>query len=70
MIHKWPWVAQIMYFFQLGCIKSSIVSLYLRLAVTPAQVKMLWVVLVIIFGQGLSSAIVSAKKTSFVSEET
>ncbi|KAI0141929.1 hypothetical protein BJ166DRAFT_603549 [Pestalotiopsis sp. NC0098] len=56
----WPWVAQFTYFFQLGCIKSSIVSLYLRLAVTPGQVKVLWVALAVIFGQGLSSAIAVA----------
>ncbi|KAI1847517.1 hypothetical protein JX266_006369 [Neoarthrinium moseri] len=56
----WPWVAQFLYFFQLGCIKSSVVSLYIRLAVTPMQVRILWITLIIIFGQGLSSSLVVA----------
>ncbi|CAJ2506890.1 Uu.00g080760.m01.CDS01 [Anthostomella pinea] len=57
---QWPWVAQFLYFFQLGCIKASIVSLYLRLAISPAQRRILWVSLVVVFGQGLSSAAVVA----------
>ncbi|KUJ12352.1 uncharacterized protein LY89DRAFT_738140 [Mollisia scopiformis] len=56
----WPWVAQITYFFGLGCIKASIVALYLRLAVNPFQRKILWVALIFVFCQGLSSAITVA----------
>ncbi|CAG8951362.1 hypothetical protein HYFRA_00007273 [Hymenoscyphus fraxineus] len=56
----WPWVGQILYFFGLGCIKGSIVALYLRLAVTQRQRYILWGVLAFILTQSLTSTIVVA----------
>lgn len=55
---QWPNFCQALYFFQLGCVKASIVSLYLRLTVVPSHRRILWILLGIIFGQGLSSTIV------------
>ncbi|CAG8980999.1 hypothetical protein HYALB_00013319 [Hymenoscyphus albidus] len=55
----WPWVGQIIYFFSLGCIKGSIVALYLRLAVTQRQRYILWGVLALILTQSLTSTIAS-----------
>ncbi|CAL3969870.1 hypothetical protein PZA11_007571 [Diplocarpon coronariae] len=56
----WPWVTQALYYFGLGCIKGSIVALYLRLAVTPLQRKVLWIALVFLLVQGFVSTIVVA----------
>ncbi|KAH7303703.1 hypothetical protein BKA65DRAFT_560578 [Rhexocercosporidium sp. MPI-PUGE-AT-0058] len=56
----WPWVTQALYYFGLGCIKSSIVALYLRLAVTDLQRKTLWGTLAFILAQAMTSTIVVA----------
>ncbi|KUJ19412.1 uncharacterized protein LY89DRAFT_731810 [Mollisia scopiformis] len=56
----WPWITQALYYFGLGCIKASIVALYLRLAVTPLQRNILWGMLIFVLAQGLSSTIVVA----------
>ncbi|KAE8454288.1 hypothetical protein EG329_005213 [Mollisiaceae sp. DMI_Dod_QoI] len=56
----WPWITQALYYFGLGCVKASIVALYLRLAVTPVQRKVLWGMLVFILAQGFSSTIAVA----------
>lgn len=60
---QWPWVTQFLYFFGLGCVKASIVALYLRLAVTSLQRKILWGMLAFILAQGFSSTIVSPDQT-------
>ena len=56
---KWPWVTQALYDFGLGCIKASIVALYLRLAITPLQRKVLWVAFFFVLAQGMAATIVS-----------
>ncbi|KAF8852368.1 hypothetical protein BDZ45DRAFT_111589 [Acephala macrosclerotiorum] len=56
----WPWITQALYYFGLGFIKASIVALYLRLAVTPLQRKILWGMLIFLLSQGISSTVVVA----------
>ncbi|PVH83259.1 hypothetical protein DL98DRAFT_652475 [Cadophora sp. DSE1049] len=56
----WPWITQALYYFGLGCIKASIVALYLRLAVTDLQRRILWGTFACILAQGTTSTIVVA----------